>query len=1078
MNTPLFRVLTPAAVLLSCGIASAASLRVDTLRTEYRTNPVVDVARPRLSWLLKSDERGQKQTAYQIVVASRSDLLNKPTGDLWDSGKVASDETAHIEYAGRGLQSRQDAWWKVRVWNHGGEPSAWSAPARWTTGLMQPSTEWKAQWIGFDELPPTLATQMSFASLKWVVPSQIDNTKPQPAGLSYYRTRFEVPAGQHIRKASISLSVDDQFVLFVNGEEAGRSNGRWNAWRKPEAIDVTARLRPGSNVLAIQAENTSVGTTGAIGRLIVEMENGAPLEVPVDASWRASITAAEGWHSPAFDDSAWPAVKELGVADSSPWRLLSGDNFVPPAAYLRKTFVADKPIRRAWVHATALGLYELSLNGKRVGNDFFTPGWTDYRKRLYYQSYEVTSLLRPGANAMGIIMGDGWATGHIGLGGRMRYGLQRPKVAAQMHIEYADGTQSTVLTDPSWKASFGPIAEQDLLDGEAYDATQEIAGWNTPEVATAANADVGWKKVNLLASWPAQLQAYSGVPVRRKMELKTQKVTQPTPGTWIFDLGQNMVGWARLRVRGPRGTKVRLRFAEVLNPDGTLYTRNLRGARATDFYTLRGDGIEEWEPRFTFHGFRYVELTGLEGQPLPDAVTGIVVHSDTPKTGTFVSSNEQVNQLQRNVEWSQRGNFLEIPMDCPQRDERAGWTGDAQVFVRNASYNMDVAAFFARWMVDVDDARINGAYTLIVPNVAPTHSPGIAGWADAGIIVPWTIYQMYGDKRILQRHYDAMAGYISWMEKNSKNFLRPAHGFGDWLSINADTPRDVVATAYFAYSTNLMHQTALALGKTEDAARFKVLFESIRSAFNTAYVGPDARIKGNTQTAYLLALHMDLLPEEKRAAAVQHLVDDIQAKDWHLSTGFIGVSYLNPVLSRFGRTDVAYRLLNQDTFPSWLFPVKNGATTIWERWDGWTPEKGFQDPNMNSFNHYSLGSVSQWLYDTVAGIAPDPQQPGWKHFLLRPQPGGGLTHASSTYDSIRGRIVSSWKQEGNKRTYNVTVPANTSTTVFVPATPTSKIMEGGRAVEQAAGVKLLSREKDAAVLEVQSGSYQFVVDQG
>jgi alpha-L-rhamnosidase len=561
-------------------------------------------------------------------------------------------------------------------------------------------------------------------------------------------------------------------------------------------------------------------------------------------------------------------------------------------------------------------------------------------------------------------------------------------------------------------------------------------------------------------------------PVRMMLELSPSGVKEPKPGHFVFDLGQNMVGWARLKVKGPAGTTVTLKFAEMLNPDGTIYTTNLRGAKCTDYYTLKGGETEIWEPRFTFHGFRYVELTGFPGKPSLDAVRGIVVHSDTPPVGTFECSNPLVNQLYQNIVWGQRGNFLAVPTDCPQRDERLGWMGDAQIFIRTASYNMDVSRFFTKWCQDVEDAqRPDGSFTDVSPFVCC--GSGVAAWGDAGVICPWTVYRVYGDTRILERHYSAGARWIDYLVGTTTNLLRPAHGYGDWLSIQADTPKDVLATAYFALSTRLMAHFAEVLNKSADEAKYRTLFEQIKSEFNKAYVASDTRIKGNTQTDYVLALAFDLLPPEKRAAAASHLVSDISAKGNHLSTGFVGVGHLTPTLTREGHVDVAYQLLLQETFPGWLYSVKNGATTIWERWDGWTGEKGFQDPGMNSFNHYSLGSVGEWLFDTVAGIGLDPKTPAYKQIIIRPRPGGGLTFAKAQFQSIHGKIVSDWKIRVGSFLFNIEVPANTAAEVFLPATNPGMVLEAGKSAFKVEGVKFLRMEDGNAVFAVGSGNYRF-----
>ncbi|MBV9469764.1 MAG: family 78 glycoside hydrolase catalytic domain, partial [Abitibacteriaceae bacterium] len=958
---------TPLLFSLIAATSSAAFAGVTPtyLRCEYRVNPMgIDTPRPRVSWTVESQHRNEAQTAYEVLVSSNERAIKRHRADLWDSGRVASDETNQIEYRGRPLNSSEEIWWSVRSWDRAGKPSAYSAPARWTTGLMRPATEWKAQWIGLESLPgvPANAANNSLAGLSWVWYPEGNPAQNAPAGVRYFRHNIELPTDRKVKAAHFRLTADDQYTLYVNGKEAGKSSGEAYAWRHVGDIDVAPHLVPGANALAIAAENREAGA-GVVGVLRVEFESGPPLVVPIDATWKTSQQAPDGWQTAAFNDKGWVGAKAIAKMGDQPWGALGAGTAnpnIPPSPFLRKTFTLNKRVSRAYAFATALGLYELHLNGQRVSDDVFRPGWTDYKKRVYYQMYDVTPLLKRGPNAIGLMVGDGWATGHVGNGGRNRYGIGRPRVALQLNVTYTDGTTSTLITDDSWKAAYGPILEQDLLDGEAYDARQELTGWDQPTFN-----DASWQPVDRHDAWNAKIEAYPGVPVHRMLEIKPRQITQPTPGAYVFDMGQNMVGWARLAASGAAGTRIRLRFAEMLNPDGTIYTTNLRGARCIDYYTLKGTGREVWEPHFTFHGFRYVEVTGYPGRPTTDAITGVVAHSDTPKTGTFSCSNPMINQLQSNIEWGQRSNFLEVPTDCPQRDERLGWMGDAQIFVRTACNNMDVSSFFTKWMVDVEDAQRGDAYADVSPDVCC--GAGTPAWGDAGVIVPWTIYQVYGDKRIIERHYDSMARWIDWMQKNSKDLVRPAGGYGDWLSIGANTPTEVIATAYFGYSTALMAKMAHAIGKEDDARKYETLFGQIRDAFNRAFVSADGRIKGDTQTCYLLALHMNLLPEEKRAAAAKYLVDDIEKRNWHLSTGFVGVGYMTPTLTRFGYTDVAYRLLNNDTFPSWGFSIKHGATTIWERWDGWTPDRGFQDPGMNSFNHYSLGSVGQWMFSTVAG---------------------------------------------------------------------------------------------------------------
>ena len=780
--------------------------------------------------------------------------------------------------------------------------------------------------------------------------------------------------------------------------------------------------------------------------------------------------------------SPWSAVNwwEMGLLDPKEWRgawiglarEASADS--PPCPFLRRSFRTTSRIARARAYVTARGLYELHVNGKRVGADRLTPGWTDYGKRIAYQVYDVTELLRQGENALGAILGDGWYCGYVAGKGRNAYGTELA-LLVQVVIEYEGGRSEVIASDENWRASTGPILKSDIYNGETYDARLEMPGWAEPGFD-----DGGWAKPRVFEPTAAALVAKRSQPVRAISEIQPIAMTEPLAGAYVFDMGQNMVGLIRLRVQGPAGTKITIRYAEMLNPDGTLYTTNLTSAKATDEYVLKGGGGETYEPHFTFHGFQYVELSGCPQRPTVDAITGIVLHADTPPTGTFECSEPLVNRLQHNIVWGQKGNFLEVPTDCPQRAERLGWMGDAQAFIRTACFNMDVAAFFTKWMVDVEDGQADdGAFPDVAPNVLP--GKGVAGWADAGVICPWTVYLCYGDTRILEQHYDSMARWVDYMRRTSTGLIRPDFGYGDWLAPdvmnpgNAPTPKDLIGTAYFAYCARLMSNVARILGKTTDAEQFAALADDVKAAFNREFVTSTGRLVGHTQTGYVLALAFDLLPDEKRPVAVRHLVADIEKRNWHLATGFIGAILLAPTLSRFGRTDVAYKLLRQETYPSWLYPVKHGATTIWERWDGWTEERGFQDPGMNSFNHYAYGAVGRWMYATVAGIDLDPGEPAYKHVLFRPEPGGGLTHARGELLTMYGRVASAWKLEGDRFTLDVTVPANARGTVVLPASDLRMVTESAKPLGETEGVSRARIEDGKVCCEISSGLYAFAV---
>jgi len=789
------------------------------------------------------------------------------------------------------------------------------------------------------------------------------------------------------------------------------------------------------------------------------------------AKWSMGLLAKEDWKADWIgSDSFWHKLSREAYFLLTPFQFLYqpfGKIYLP-CPYLRKSFSVSKPVKRATIYATSLGIYELYLNGERVGEDFFTPGWTDYRIRVYYQSYDVTEMIRSGENALGAILSDGWYAGNIASKGQRVYG-SRLRLKAQLQLEYADGSTEIVATDQSWSATDGAIREADIQAGESYDARLEMPGWSEPGFD-----DRAWKPVDLGAEVSPLIQSYPGIPVRRTGEVKPVSISEPKPGVYVFHLGQNFAGRARLKVRGKRGDKVTLRFAEMLNPDGTIYTTNLRSARATDTYILKGGATELWEPSFTYHGFQYVEVAGYPGKPELDAITGIVLHSGLAITGSFETSNPLVNKIYSNLLWGQRSNYFEVPTDCPQRDERAGWMGDAQIFIRTASYNMDIAPFFTKWMIDVDDAQLpDGAFQ----NTSPTAYAGkAAGWADAGVICPWTIYRVYGDTRIIEKHYPAMAKYLEFMKARSPEDLSPALGaYGDWLNINDPTPQDFITTAYYGLDAELMSEMAQAIGKPEDASQYLEMSGKIKEAFSGSFVSSEGGVKGDSQTGYLMALGFGLLPADLRAKAGENLLRRIQESDWCISSGFLGAKYIMPVLTELGRLDIAYRLLLNTRYPSWGYSINQGATTIWERWNSYTKENGFNDPGMNSFNHYAFGSVGEWLFSSLAGI--DTDGPGFKNIVIHPHPGGDLTWAKASYDSIRGPITVFWKLEQDEFKLEVSIPANTSATVYIPAPGPDSVAESNVPAKSSSGVKFLRMEQESSVWEIGSGKYSFAARQ-
>jgi len=812
--------------------------------------------------------------------------------------------------------------------------------------------------------------------------------------------------------------------------------------------------------------------------------NGIPLKSGMQAFWRVTVwdkdSRASGWSEP----SMWSA----GLLKPSDWTAQwIGYDATPkdiaqmpirnfkhkpkakpkfktylPAQYLRKDFKLSKKISRAALHLTAQGHVEMHLNGQRVGNEYFTPGWTDYRKRIYYRTYDVTAMLGIGPNAIGAILGDGWFRGNISILGQNKYG-EKLRLLSQLHITYADGTTKIIASDPSWNASFGPITLSDMFEGETYDARQELTGWDKPNFN-----DKSWAAVNTGSDIKPLIEAYPGVPVRPIQELPTVKLTQPKPNTYVFDLGQNFSGWARLKVTGKAGDKINMQFAEMLNSDGTVYHDNLRSARAADNYILKGGSEETFEPHFTFHGFRYVQVTGLTVKPNKETITGIVIHSDAPMTSAFECSNPMLNQLHSNVLWGQRSNYLEVPTDCPQRDERLGWTGDTQVFIRSGCYHQDVSAFFTKWIIDLMDTQNKeGTFGQQAPVF---HGHGSPAWADAGVICPWTIYQVYGDQRIIEQNYDAMARFIDYCH-SKKGLVGQVKGFGDWLAVGSKTPKDLISAAYFGYTTNLMAKMAEELGKKDDVVRYNKLFSEICANFQQKFVKPDGAISGNSQTAYCLALYFDLLTDKQRTQAAAHLVERIKAKDYHLSVGFVGVPILLPTLTQIGRSDLAYRLIQNKTYPSWGYSIEQGATSIWERWNSYTKNDGFGDVGMNSFNHYAYGACSEWMFRSMLGIETD--GPGFKKITMKPELGEGITWAKGHYDSIKGRISSDWKRDGKSFQWAISTPPNTTATVFIPAIKSTDVTVDGKPAKGTKNVNFLRMENGRSVFQIGAGSFRF-----
>ncbi|MCL6633818.1 MAG: glycoside hydrolase family 78 protein, partial [Alicyclobacillus herbarius] len=746
---------------------------------------------------------------------------------------------------------------------------------------------------------------------------------------------------------------------------------------------------------------------------------------------------------------------------------------------LRKAFAVHGEVVKATIYATSLGLYELYVNGQRVGDLRFTPGWTSYHKRIQYQTYDVTHLLAGGTNVLGAYLGNGWYRGRLGWKGKRNiYGEQRA-LLVQLRVCYADGRVEWVCSDETWKARQSPILISEIYDGEVFDARLDDTSWAHPEYD-----DTAWSSVRCLPLDKSMLIAQENLPTRIVETIQPSRVLKTPRGETVLDMGQNMVGWVRFTVTAPRGTEIVLEHAEVLDKEGNFYTGNLRTAKQTIRYICRGGAAESFEPHFTFQGFRYVRISGWPGEVDPKDFVGCVIHTDLERTGTFECSNPLVNQLQHNILWGQKGNFVDVPTDCPQRDERLGWTGDAQVFIRTAAFNMNVAPFFTKWLRDLKtDQYRNGGVPPVIPNVLEDEGArSSAAWADAAVICPWVLYECYGDKKVLEEQYESMKALVEYMRRQGENeyLFNTGFHFGDWLGLDAKegsykgaTPDDYVATCFYAYSTSILAKTARVLGKEHEAKRYEKLFQNIAEAFRREYVTPSGRLAVPTQTAHVLALWFGLLEPGQRQRCAETLAALIQENNNHLTTGFVGTPYLCHALTESGYNDLAYRLLLQTDFPSWLYEVEHGATTIWEHWDSIKPDGSFWSDDMNSFNHYAYGAIGDWMYRVIAGINTDIDAPGYKHIHIRPRPERYLEYAKGSLETMYGEVVSAWRRTPEGLEVNVSIPANTTATVVLPFAKAEAVLEGEHPLADQDGILRTVQTPNGVQVEVGSGSYVF-----
>ena len=1102
MLRKLFLAITAFLTLLPAG-----AQEITRLTTEYMDRPMgIDVKQPVFGWQMQSDRYGAAQTAYRIVTATSKENLENGTY-TYDSGTVNSPTSVCIKYNGPELAPCTRYYWQVLVTDERGKVH--ESPASWfETGLM--GGLWgNAMWIASNKM------QLSPYRFDYAIEYDVETAKPGPA-------KFIFGAPQEDCYVFVMLDTRDSAKVMLgnalyNKETVQHTLNVSNIIPKADATKkhhIRLEVRGGGNY------DVKVSLDGRV----ISQGNQTSINCMRDSIGRPQARLFSiGYRQPQGFDAVFSNIKLLNykwdnlVLNSDPKTYnAKGDNkavlWMPSsdinAPIMRKSVNVAKAVKRARLYATARGAYWFYINGQRVGDGYLNPGWTDFRHRIMYNTYDVTQMLRQGNNALGIELGHGWFCDDFGWAGAMwgdQYGY-KPSAMAMIRVEYTDGTEETFVTDNTWKVyNGGPLYVDNLYHGVIYDARREVDGWKEPGFNDAA-----WEKVAILPPPPAstEIQGYVGLEIKNNITLTAKKMTR-IGNRFIYDMGQNFAGVPRLKnMKGRKGQTITIHFAEMLYPEtvpenprapltrehyernkGQMYMDNYRSAISTDYYTFRGapEG-ETFEPPFTQHGYRYVSIDGLD-EPLPlEDVEGIVLESVGEQISRYETSNADINQLFNNIVWGQRGNFLAVPTDCPQRDERLGWTGDANVFCRTSTYNMMTGPFFNRWFYTLRDQKsdngdVGGYYPSLGGTKEGAPRSGFergCGWSDVTITVPWEMYQQYGDLGFVERHYGAMKDYMKFLESQAKDYIYPdAFYWGDWLA-PMPTNISMLSTAYFGYDARLMREMAKALGKTDDAVYYDKLYRNVSRAFcNYFFDSEGYTIEGNhegtprmdTQTSYLLPLAFLELPEDLQQKAVKHLLEAIERSNYHLQTGFLGTPLLCNVLSNFGHNDIAYRLYTQTEYPSWLFPVKQGATTMWERWNSYTIKEGFGEVSMNSFNHYAYGAIEEWIMSHNLGIQRDENRPGYKHILMQPKIDDTFSFVKGGFRSVYGDIASAWEIKPSGTEIEFTIPANTTATFTLPVSSMDnlKLKKGKK------GVSSKSFDDGKAVYELKSGTYKFIL---
>jgi alpha-L-rhamnosidase len=1056
-------------MILLAGCPALAGLTPVDLRCESKTNPLgLSETSPRLSWqevVTVPGERAQYQTACQIQVASSLQLLTNNQGDLWDTGQMATNQTSQIAYAGTTLAGDQACYWHVQVWDKNGQPSGWSSPASFTMGILN-QNDWTAQWIGRDDAP-AWNTGSSFFNANWIWYPEGNPTVSVPVATRWFRKVFTVPAGVSVTQAVATLAGDNMFTLYVNGNLA-LSQEDPNCWEHYGQADISRLLVSGTNLLAVVVTNTgtSPNPAGLIGSLDLTYSNGQTNSILTDGSWTAANQFFGNWNQTNFNAAGWSNSMVLGAYGIGPWNSFAKTYLA--ATMVRKDFTLAQLPARAVLYITGQGLVEPHLNGAKVGGDCFNPGWTDYHLRLYYRAYDVTSLLEPGSNTLGAILGDGWYRGNCAFDGQNYYGT-KTRLLAELHLFYTNSPTQVIVSDASWQAGFGPIREGDNQAGESYDARQELPGWDSPGFNNAA-----WINATTGAEISPAIQANPFEPVQTNQVFAPVAIAQPQPGLYVLNFGQNIAGWARLQVTNqPAGRRIVMRFGERLNPDGTVFRDNLRTALAMDTYICKGGGGETWQPRFTYHGFQYLEVQGLGQPPDTNTLTAISVRADLDDAGSFQCSDGLINQINSSMLWSVRDNYFAVPTDCPQRDERAGWCDGLEIMGTGLFY-MQAESFFEKWSQDIVDTKARSTESDFGHQAPLVSDDGFsAGWQDSVVFVPYYLYQTYGDLRPAQRFYADMASHLAYYASYANNYVGPDNGYGDWVAVDGSTPLTLISTAFYARCAAMMSEMAGALGKTSDAAIYAQFYTNICAAFQTNFVAADGTVGSGSEAGYALALKFNLLTTAQSNLAKNKLAAAVSAQSGHPSTGMVTTHLLLPALTRIGRTDLAYQMLAETNYPSWGFEAGLGATTIFELWNSLNADGtvNLSEDGMNSLNHANFGACAEWFYRGILGI--NQLSPGFRQIIINPQPGGRLTSAQGCYDSIQGPISNAWTCAGNTFNMAVTIPPNTTAQICVPTSNASAITESGVPAASSPGITYAGISNGAAVYLAGSGNYSF-----